>query len=384
MGHIRDRWTVRGESGRRVKGPRWGKGKRWQARWTTPDGREHVKAFSAKDAAEEHLSRVDVASRDGEWIIDETTTLAQWADRWRARQVHHRDGTAATRDRHLDHLLLADLGDRRVATLTRGEIADHVAAWTVAPTTQRVAWAFIGALLREARTERLTRVDLTTGVRLPPLGEDRVDPLSVEQVAAIAREMTPSLRAAVWFAAGTGLRPGEWRGLTLDRVRMIGGVPHVIVDRQLVGADAGAPVWGRPKTAASDRRVSLAASTHRVLLQHLERHPPGEYGLIFARARTGRPLSSRSDIAEPWGRAAARAGVMVPDRSGWHALRHHHVSLLIAAGLSPRVVAERLGHKDVAETMRTYAHLWHDDDERSRQAVEDALGDASRDAVTVT
>jgi len=29
-------------------------------------------------------------------------------------------------------------------------------------------------------------------------------------------------------------------------------------------------------------------------------------------------------------------------------------------------VAHRLGHKDPTETLRTYAHLWPDDDERMR------------------
>ena len=49
---------------------------------------------------------------------------------------------------------------------------------------------------------------------------------------------------------------------------------------------------------------------------------------------------------------------------GWHQLRHHHASLLIAAGLSPVAVAHRLGHKDATETLQTYAHLWPNDDER--------------------
>lgn len=51
-------------------------------------------------------------------------------------------------------------------------------------------------------------------------------------------------------------------------------------------------------------------------------------------------------------------------RSGWHDLRHHHASMLIAGGASVIAVARRLGHKDPTETLRTYGHLWHDDEER--------------------
>jgi integrase len=32
-------------------------------------------------------------------------------------------------------------------------------------------------------------------------------------------------------------------------------------------------------------------------------------------------------------------------------------------------VADRLGHQDSTETLRTYAHLWPNDEERSRDAI---------------
>ncbi|MHA7296890.1 tyrosine-type recombinase/integrase [Pseudarthrobacter raffinosi] len=58
---------------------------------------------------------------------------------------------------------------------------------------------------------------------------------------------------------------------------------------------------------------------------------------------------------------------------GWHQLRHHHASLLIAAGLSPVAMAHRLGHKDATETLQTYAHLWPNDDERMAAASDGLL-----------
>ncbi len=55
-------------------------------------------------------------------------------------------------------------------------------------------------------------------------------------------------------------------------------------------------------------------------------------------------------------------------------LRHFHASLLISAGLSVTAVAERLGHADPAETLRTYAHLWPTDQERATAAIEATFG----------
>jgi integrase len=48
-------------------------------------------------------------------------------------------------------------------------------------------------------------------------------------------------------------------------------------------------------------------------------------------------------------------------------------SALIRAGLNVKVVAERLGHANATMTLNVYAHLWQDDEDRSRQAVQDTL-----------
>ena len=83
------------------------------------------------------------------------------------------------------------------------------------------------------------------------------------------------------------------------------------------------------------------------------------------------PLS-RGRLSEIWSRATE--GMGLPDRSGWHDLRHHHASLLIAAGRSPRAVADRLGHADPSETLRTYAHLWPSDVAMILAAIDAAHG----------
>lgn len=36
-------------------------------------------------------------------------------------------------------------------------------------------------------------------------------------------------------------------------------------------------------------------------------------------------------------------------------------------------MADRLGHEDVAETLRAYAHMWVDDEDRAVDAAEQAM-----------
>lgn len=51
------------------------------------------------------------------------------------------------------------------------------------------------------------------------------------------------------------------------------------------------------------------------------------------------------------------AGVEPTRANGMHALRHHHASVLLDAGVSIRALAEHLGHADPGFTLRTYTHL---------------------------
>lgn len=102
----------------------------------------------------------------------------------------------------------------------------------------------------------------------------------------------------------------------------------------------------------------------------------------------GRPIArgtawkyaSKAGVASGVGRWSRSRG----DRSGtlrgptWHDLRHHHASVLLSRGVSPALLAERLGH-DMKTLMRTYAHVIRSDEDRVRTIVDDSLGATAED-----
>lgn len=144
----------------------------------------------------------------------------------------------------------------------------------------------------------------------------------------------------------------------------------MVVDRQLAGVNRGRPVWEPPKSQAGYRRLALGQVAARAIEEHGADWPPGIEGLVFTTRQHG-PMD-RKRAGEIW--RAATEGMGLRPRSGWHELRHHHASLLIAAGHSARAVADRLGHDDPAETLHTYTHLWPADHARMTAAVDAALG----------
>jgi hypothetical protein len=52
---------------------------------------------------------------------------------------------------------------------------------------------------------------------------------------------------------------------------------------------------------------------------------------------------------------------------------HFYASALIKANLNPKVIQSRLGHASIAETIDTYGHLFPDDAELGRGALEALL-----------
>src|SRR5438067_1297058 len=67
MAHVQDRWE-KIVAGRRVRTTRYGKGKRWQARYFDPDGHERAKDFARKQDAERFLATVTADVLRGAYV----------------------------------------------------------------------------------------------------------------------------------------------------------------------------------------------------------------------------------------------------------------------------------------------------------------------------
>ena len=165
------------------------------------------------------------------------------------------------------------------------------------------------------------------------------------------------IHVAVTLAARTGMRRGEVFGLQWENVDLEKNLIHVsknlLANRQLAS----------PKTRSSIRNVLLDMDTVELLKKwkiyqaKFEKDYSGivdnRKGLVFTTER-GTPVSLDNFRSRQWKALTEAAGL---PGVGFHSLRHTHATLLIAAGVPVKVVSERLGHKDVAVTMRTYVSV---------------------------
>jgi integrase len=132
------------------------------------------------------------------------------------------------------------------------------------------------------------------------------------------------------------------------------------------------------KTASGRRDVSLPDIVVDVLRDHrrqqlelrmamgLGRMP--DDALVFP-ALDGGPQAPRQ-LSGDWREVREAAGV---EDVTFHALRHTHASQLIDAGVDIVTISKRLGHASPAITLKVYAHLFQQRDDKASAAINAAM-----------
>jgi integrase len=344
---------------------------RWRARWREyPGGPQRAQHFARKVDAERFLVDVQHRLLSGTYTPPSAgqITVQAYAADWTSR----RSWAPATHDRIERELrvhILPKLGNRPLASLRRSHIEEWATGLALAASSARMVCETLSAMLAAAVDDERIPRNPAKGAWLAAVDAPPFLPLTVDQVRAIAQATPDHIRAAVVLAAGTGLRQGELFGLTVDRVDFMR--LELRVDRQLWTPAKGRPFLKAPKSRNSYRTVALSPLLVDTLAAHLATFGSGEGELVFHIA--GRSVA-RAMAAKYMRAAKKRAGVTAT----WHDLRHHHASVLLAEGVNPSKVAERLGH-DLKTLLATYAHVMPSDDDRVRSIVDATLGGSAED-----
>lgn len=326
---------------------------RWKARYRLPGGGSRARTWDRKVDAERWL-RAELASRDrGRWVDPNLgrVTFGEWWEEWAKSRVNLEPTTVARDESIGNRLVLSHFADARLSEIQAADVRAWVAAlsatgygsWTV-----RKAYQLLSGVLNAAVDDSIIGRNPAARVKLPPVRDQEMRFLTVEQVAELADAIDERYRALVLTAAYSGLRWAELAGLRVRRLALL--------RKQLTVAETLAEARGRvyfknPKTAASRRTVTLPGFICDELAGHLARYPSED--LVFT-STEGTPLRRTNFRRRTWLPAVA-ATVGQPMR--FHDLRHTHAALLIAQGEHPKVIQDRLGHASIRTTLDTYGHL---------------------------
>ena len=196
------------------------------------------------------------------------------------------------------------------------------------------------------------------------------------EIAAVLRrleERNRQMRVLATTALATGARRGELCGLTWRDFNAKVGT--IRIERSLETTEEAGLRIKAPKTKNGRRTIDIPASAVAELQAHwkaqqeerlafgLGRATPND--LIFAMA-DGSPLEPDT-LSRNWlNNTLAATGRPI----NLHALRHHHASSLIRAGVDVLTLSRRLGHANAAITLRVYGHLYPNTDDKALQAIE--------------
>jgi integrase len=238
-----------------------------------------------------------------------------------------------------------------------------------------IAHRVLGKALTDAERDGLI-IQNACKIQRAPKVRDRKQITIVRDVPGLMKKLQGHQLYTIGITAlFTGMRLGEILALRDQCLDLDRGVIKVQEALEPVGREIR---FKAPKTASGRRNISLpkvvidALRTHRrELLELRMRLGLGwrKEDLVFS-SPEGQPLHS-GDVSGAWSKFADQADI--PEVT-FHALRHTHVSWLIAHGVDVVTISKRLGHTNPNITLGTYAHLFDADDSKVAKAINEAFG----------
>lgn len=350
----------------------------WQVRWRDHDNKACKKTFRLKRDALPFKTFVEHALFTHTYLDPAAAkvTFRAYAEQWRRDQNQHRRGTRDQIEGNLRLHVYPVIGDRPIGKITTRDIKNLVDGWTtpsgssggLAASTVATIYTWTATIFKAAVGDRVIPESPCRNVRLPEVQKKHIIPMSSEAVFSLEAGVEDRFKATIMLGAGTGVRVSEALGLTTDRIDFLR--KSVTIDRQLLRVRGDEPVLGPVKDRRNRPRVlPLPEAVISALAGHLARYPAGPSGLVFCN-RVGGPVG-RTAFSEAFRAAADPLGI--PKGDGYHQLRHFYASALIRSGESVTVVQERLGHASASTTLEEYAHLWPDNHETTRAAMDGIL-----------
>ena len=164
---------------------------------------------------------------------------------------------------------------------------------------------------------------------------------------------------AFFVALYTGARRSELLALRWENVDLERGRLHIVAGLYRI---KGKGLMLLPtKTLKSRRGISISSEVVQVLRQirgtqvvkRVELGPAWmNTGFVFT-DEIGGPLDP-ARVSKEFARVRKHAGI---GGVRFHDLRHTNASIMLLAGVHPKVVSERLGHSSIMVTMDIYSHL---------------------------
>jgi integrase len=372
-GSIRKRyqgsWNIILDVGYQID-PETGQQKRVQ-KWFTVRG--------TKREAEAKLAELLHDANRSQLVEPSKITVAEWLTEWLETAIKppsKRLRTYETYKSVIERHLNPTLGAIRLQQVRPTDLKRYYNQAALSPTTLEQHHTLLHSALKAAQLQGLVQRNVASLVIGKPHRREGHDDVlqhcweaeEARRFLVVAKAYNPQAAAFYSLALDTGARKGELCGLKWGEVNL--DVGQVAIVRQLI-KPGPEPVFGPPKNGDT-RTIHLGPETTALLRKHkahqaelklTNRAYYHDFGLVFAKEwehlqrhgdTLGHPLQINNLGQHEFKKLIGQAGIR-PIK--FHGLRHTCATLLLQAGVPPKVVQERLGHKHIAITLDIYAHV---------------------------
>lgn len=273
------------------------------------------------------------------------------------KKIKEKKGISSSTIRNTRRYLIAAL-DRAVKV---GLLLRNVAKETEAP------------LLITEEIHPLTR---TQAINLCKAAWDKVLSIAAidPQKTAASVTVADSSYMAILLALSTGMRLGEIFGLKWDAVDLD---QRIIYVKRALETGQTKEKFNDPKTTKSRRPIPLPEDAAKELREYKDRQDVqkellgdkwSEMNLVITNEQ-GKILDTGNFTNRHYKPLLNKINVD-PTITNFHDLRHTHATLLLLAGIHPKIVSERLGHASISITLDIYSHLLPNTQELAAKAME--------------
>jgi len=327
----------------------------WVAQINLPNGKRKTKYSKTQKVVKDWLLAQRNAIRQGLWVEADNVNVSDYLDRWLNETVVHtvRPKTFNSYKSLVELHIRPTIGYLKLASLRPENLQSLYAQKQdsgLSPRTVQYIHAVIHRALEQALKWGLVVRNVADLVDAPrPV---KKTPLTFTETQT--RLFLDGVKDHRWFliyllAIVGGLREGELLGLHIEDISLENKL--IYVHRAIQALPGKGLVETEPKTETAKRLVTLpdfAIEPLSVYIDSLNRNQ----GLLFTTS-TGKPISPRN-LLRHFHETLDKLGI---EKMPFHSLRHLSASLLLKAGVNPKVVQERLGHSTITLTLDTYSHL---------------------------
>src|SRR5262245_27959272 len=363
-----------------------------------PDGKRIRKRIYAdtKQDAQKELRKLQNEHDAGRLVETEQLTVSEYLTRWLENTAKNNVGpqTFVRYSQLVKLYLVPILGGVKLSKLSPLHVEQCYATMAkgfgerkpAGASTRKFAGVILSTALRHAVRIKLLAHNPAADVAKAKPTEREMKFMTDRQVKRfLTTAQGQGLYALFVTATGTGMRQGELLGLQWGDIEFEKGT--VNIQRSLAWVKKE-PILKEPKSKAGKRTIGIPPFVLSALRDH--RAKVFKAGLIAApvfSTRTGNHLDKKN-VLRSFKNVVAKTNAtekeqavksnvepdLIPDGIRFHDLRHTHASCLIAAGHSIKAVSRRLGHGSIEITLRVYAHLMPNDDEKLTTGVEALFG----------